>query len=282
MLMLRIRWLRPALVSFIVFALLAQTAVLTILPMGFRSRLHATGDALTLSADATHEYFRPTGDAVSGVPKNNASYHRAPCPALNTLANHGYLPRDGKDITPRLIRDAIIEVFNIDPSMADTLTKSLMANFTLADLGKHNMVEHDASLVHNDAFFGSDPAFINQTLVDDLLDRAKGSPPVITKKIAAQFRKARESDCSENDPEFTFGFSQAATAYGEAALLLLGMGDYDSVSISVDNARSFLQNEKIPDDFRRSPTPITTTIALYVAAEIKALAWFPWTVMAVA
>ncbi|KAF7362906.1 Cloroperoxidase [Mycena venus] len=28
---------------------------------------------------------------------------RAPCPGLNTLANHGYLPRDGRNITVPMI-----------------------------------------------------------------------------------------------------------------------------------------------------------------------------------
>ena len=29
---------------------------------------------------------------------------RSPCPALNALANHGYLPRDGKNIPPDLLQ----------------------------------------------------------------------------------------------------------------------------------------------------------------------------------
>ena len=29
---------------------------------------------------------------------------RSPCPALNCLANHGYLPRDGKNITPEVLQ----------------------------------------------------------------------------------------------------------------------------------------------------------------------------------
>ncbi len=32
---------------------------------------------------------------------------RSPCPALNALANHGYLPRDGKDITPEVLQRAV-------------------------------------------------------------------------------------------------------------------------------------------------------------------------------
>lgn len=37
-----------------------------------------------------------------------------------------------------------------------------------------------------------------------------------------------------------------AAAYGESALLLIGMGDYESETISVEHAKSFLVDEKIP------------------------------------
>jgi len=32
---------------------------------------------------------------------------RSPCPALNALANHGYLPRDGKNISPNVLQRAV-------------------------------------------------------------------------------------------------------------------------------------------------------------------------------
>jgi hypothetical protein len=32
---------------------------------------------------------------------------RSPCPALNALANHGYLPRDGKNISPDVLQRAV-------------------------------------------------------------------------------------------------------------------------------------------------------------------------------
>ena len=48
------------------------------------------------SESSQHEYVRPN--------RNDA---RSPCPALNTLANHGYLPRDGKNINPQMLSIAI-------------------------------------------------------------------------------------------------------------------------------------------------------------------------------
>ncbi|TMW67457.1 hypothetical protein Poli38472_011077 [Pythium oligandrum] len=232
----------------------------------------------SLERDADHSYFRPSGDAVSGFPTNNAAaYHRSPCPCLNSLANHGYLPRDGKNLTPALIKKAIIDVFHLDESLAETLSSKLPPTLTLADLSEHNFIEHDASMVHDDVFFGHDPSQVNSTLVDTLLARADPKAQRITKKVIAHFRRDRENECAKTDPKYDFGLKRQAAAYAEAAAFLLAMGDYHEESISVDHARSFLLDEKIPDNWERSPVPITTSKALYVAAQIKAMSLYPWT-----
>lgn len=188
------------------------------------------------------------------------------------MANHGYLPRDGKRITPALIRGALATVYNLDPALALTLTTPLADNFTLGDLGRHNVLEHDASLGHNDAFFGSDLAFINQTLVDALLGLATGDPKVITKVALARFRKSRQSDSVAHNPEFNLTASAASTAFSEAAILLLVMGDYATEKSTVDHARSFLLKERLPSKYVHSATAITTAVALNITAEIVVIA----------
>lgn len=40
---------------------------------------------------------------------------RSPCPALNALANHGYLPRDGKNIPPELFQRVLQVGLNFIP-----------------------------------------------------------------------------------------------------------------------------------------------------------------------
>ncbi|ETO60934.1 hypothetical protein F444_20930 [Phytophthora nicotianae P1976] len=76
-----------------------------------------------------------------------------PSPSVfNSLANHGYLPRDGKELTPQLIRDAIMDVFNVDEGLVERLTRPLPPQLTLADLSVHGFIEHDASLVHDDTY----------------------------------------------------------------------------------------------------------------------------------
>lgn len=73
---------------------------------------------------------------------------------LNALANHGYLPHDGKDISKEHTITALGNALNIDKEFATALYQNgISANpdanattFSLSDLTRHNVVEHDASL----------------------------------------------------------------------------------------------------------------------------------------
>jgi len=109
---------------------------------------------------------------------------------------------------------------------------------------------------------------VNVRLAEDLFARA-GNSPVITKRDLAHFRADREKDCARNDPEYSFGVKRQAGAYAEAAALLLGMGDSDTATISVSHARSFLVNERFPDDFKKSEKVITKSHAAWLAGKLK-------------
>lgn len=101
---------------------------------------------------------------------------RSPCPALNTLANHGFLPHSGKGISlPQLIT-ALNDGMNVGADFAVAAgALSLFAvqddplalSFNLDDLNEHNFpVEHDASLSRADYYEGGDDHSFNQTIFD--------------------------------------------------------------------------------------------------------------------
>ncbi|KAG2760280.1 hypothetical protein JG687_00010685 [Phytophthora cactorum] len=217
-----------------------------------------------------HAYYRPWGSEVSGFKDNTAKHHRSPCPALNGLANHGYLPRDGKSVTPALLQQALVQVYNLDKSLAEFLVSSLPAEFSLADLGEHNVVEHDASLVHDDSWKGEDPSSVNATLATNLLS----SGNQLTRSTLAVYRREREAHSATNTPEFkeTFTTERALTAYSEAAVMLLVMGEHSTTSISVDRARVFLVEERIPQDYKKPSVPVTFAQSLWLALQLKMLA----------
>jgi len=92
---------------------------------------------------------------------------RSPCPALNTLSNHGYLPHSGKGLTTA----DIISAFAIGQNFAaDTVTEAAAGalaicsaetgvNCTSWDLDmidKPHAIEHDNSLSREDYNFGKD------------------------------------------------------------------------------------------------------------------------------
>jgi hypothetical protein len=73
---------------------------------------------------------------------------------LNSLANHGFLQRSGKNITIQNIIDALFQGLNMDQALAEFLSQfALTTNplpnatwFSLDHLSRHNILEHDASL----------------------------------------------------------------------------------------------------------------------------------------
>jgi hypothetical protein len=73
---------------------------------------------------------------------------------LNTLANHGHLPRNGKGISKAMAVEVLSEVLNWDVSVVNDLYDFAQPtnpnpNATTIDLDHlttHNILEHDGSL----------------------------------------------------------------------------------------------------------------------------------------
>ncbi|KAG7387866.1 hypothetical protein PHYBOEH_008106 [Phytophthora boehmeriae] len=216
--------------------------------------------ATALGKHKKGEYFRPPSDETSGIPylkySTDAKYRRSPCPALNALANHGYLPRDGQDITHEKIIKAIKDVFNVGNDVGELLVADIPTEIGLDYLGAPNLLEHDASLVHTDAYYGLDPMLVNETLAQDLFDRA-GDDGLLTNAIVGETRRDRGNTCNAENPECTYSTRAQTLAFLEASLLLMALGSGDS--ISVEHARLFLINETIPEDY--TPPVKTVTVA---------------------
>ena len=73
---------------------------------------------------------------------------------LNTLANHHFLPHDGRNLTREVVVNALKEALNFEESLSNTMfDHALIANpntgatsFDLDQLNQHNVLEHDASM----------------------------------------------------------------------------------------------------------------------------------------
>ncbi|KAJ3011222.1 UNVERIFIED_CONTAM: hypothetical protein HDU68_001779 [Siphonaria sp. JEL0065] len=182
---------------------------------------------------------------------------RAPCPALNSLANHGYLPRDGRKITKEMFDQALFAKgafpFANDPNSPTGVRheSELLANGTpylnLDDLNTHNRIEHDVSLTRQDAHFG-DNHTIDPTLVKQFLGSSSDGA-VISAKDLVKYRLSRYNDSKKRNPELTFGALQEGMAWGEASLVLTVFGNGNYVPVS--HVESFFLHERIPDSYKK-------------------------------
>ncbi|KAI0909290.1 putative chloroperoxidase [Ustulina deusta] len=178
-------------------------------------------------------------------PKSTDS--RGPCPMLNTLANHGYLPHDGRNITTQDIGNAIFEAtnwstdFGIFPATA-ALTNLGVSSIMLSDLNSTPGGEHPASLTRQDASSG-DSNTLDTARVLQLLADSKTN--YLTVESVATTRN--RLDKSSNPPLTDF---ELGVAQGEAALMLLLMRDtYKGISTiraPKDRTGVWLLEEKFP------------------------------------
>lgn len=83
---------------------------------------------------------------------------RCPCPFTNTLANHGYIPRNGLNVSGDVVLAVFDEVFNIDQSFTigpvtnalSVSTTGINGTFNLPDVNIHNcMPIHPCPLINN-------------------------------------------------------------------------------------------------------------------------------------
>jgi len=99
------------------------------------------------------------------------------------LANHGYIPRNGKNISVWDLIAGLKAGYNLSTPLAWVLAFGgflLLRRFTrisLYEIGRHGAVEHDASLVHHDTPAGSAyaPIEIDEPLVEDLIQDVRST-----------------------------------------------------------------------------------------------------------
>jgi len=201
---------------------------------------------------------------------------RSPCPALNTLANHGYIARDGKNLSIFGLIAGLKAGYNLSTGLATFLVLGgffLLRRWSfyidLYDIGLHGRIEHDASLVHVDTPPGSThaPIPIQPSLVDTLIadvqvpfsseedaaetgagakvDRLKGSGLLMDATDVARARVRREKESPRLDP------LHAEIARGEMAIIL-GVMERQIGSrkgIPIEWMREWIAKERLHEDF---------------------------------
>ncbi|KAH8118963.1 Chloroperoxidase [Phellopilus nigrolimitatus] len=183
---------------------------------------------------------------------------RSPCPALNTMANHGYLPRDGRKLSGTVLTHALMECYNLSWPLAAFLSwggvylLGQVGLFSLHDLARHNRIEHDASLTHANTFPDEEYA---PTLQDPVLYKAFLADARKGHFMAEDIARARVRREGEHGAAMTA--VQQEIARGESALVLQIFGKTE-FAVPVDVIHSWWHEERLPDGWR--PTRQTTLI----------------------
>jgi hypothetical protein len=196
----------------------------------------------------------------------------APCPFTNAFANHGLIPRTG--ITSDDIK-AALAAFQMDSVMQSVFSGPSIMNLgstvngtqvlTLSQLDKHGAIEHDASLTRQDNALGDNTKFDSKLYAQ--LRALSTDGQYITEGQLAEFRRMREADSRSRNAQFSFGFKEKLTAYGEAALILITMRD-DTGKIRLDWLDMLMQQEKLPFELGWKLRSITMAETLVVAGRL--------------
>jgi hypothetical protein len=171
---------------------------------------------------------------------------------LNTLSNHGYLPRDGKNIDVNTTIEALGTALNIDAALATFLYEEAIttdplhpdvATFSLADLARHDILEHDASLSRVDYYFGNPQPF-NQAAFDQT--RSYWTGDIINLTMVANARYARVETSNNTNPTFSMSQLGLAFSYGESAAYVGILGDKVSGTVPKKFVEYLFENERLP------------------------------------
>ncbi|KAK5111732.1 hypothetical protein LTR85_011777 [Meristemomyces frigidus] len=205
---------------------------------------------------------------------------RSPCPALNTLANHGYLPHSGKGITTA----DIISAFAVGQNFAaDTVTGAAAGalalcsaetgvNCTMWDLDmldKPHEIEHDNSLSREDYNFGKDNNTVFSPRVWGQVLRIWRGARIIDFQLAAAAVSERVAVASHTDAPGWY-VNASASSYHETAFYISLFGDPVEGNARQDWINVWFEQERMPFELGWTATQRETiTAASLTAMEAK-------------
>lgn len=209
---------------------------------------------------------------------------RGPCPGLNTLANHGYIPRNGLinpvqllvgtwrglSISPDV--GAILGVLSW-PFMGDltTMKLSIGTRVGLGDgLAHHGILEGDASVTRDDAWQGNQWSLSQDRwnqFKQEIITHGNGH---VTLKALAEARYRAWKWSYDNNPQFDFNPWRMLVAYGESGFVYQALRG-DAREYTVDMVESWFVHERFPKGWGRRTVPVSVPELLAWAAVIEVI-----------
>ena len=213
---------------------------------------------------------------------------RGICPTLNTLANHGYISRDGITTfaqaanavqtgygfdfslsvflsAPGLIAggDLVSGIYSIggaDPRVPNTLGPAL-------GLDKHGGFEIDGSITRQDVYFGNNANFLLQRW-NEYVTESEAQGGEFNLAVNAVDNGFRYNNSLGTNPDFFAGVVWFAVSHAERVFVYKGLANGTSGLANYDNVAPFFLNETFPDNWYRRGVPLTLPVAFQQAAEM--------------
>ncbi|KAF8067669.1 Chloroperoxidase [Lyophyllum atratum] len=210
---------------------------------------------------------------------------RGPCPGLNTLANHGYLPRNGIASFEQIV-NATTHGFNMDYDLASGLTAFGILSRGNAFINKlsigldtphipplpgkidgpitrglaaHGRFEGDVSMTRQDAAIGDNRNFQADlfaqllAIVAEFGDNSTVTGPrsIVNQKSMEEFKFKRFIDSQAADTKLEYHIGRVLLSYGEAAFTLNFFANGTDGILSVQTMTSFFRDQRYPKGFFR-------------------------------
>ncbi|KAJ7627235.1 Chloroperoxidase [Roridomyces roridus] len=263
-----------------------QTATLISFPAA------PTDTGLKQIPDAAHPFIAPGPDD-----------QRGPCPAMNILANHGYISRNGVS-TFEEITLGVVEAFNLEinfgafivagnmlirgnpfvnkisiggvSSLVPPLPGGIGSNVT-GGIAKHGGFEGDASMTRADAAIGDNKDFQDILYDLDLLslgkfgdDGPEGPNTIFNVQTMTAMKQRNLQMDQMADPEYHFTPIRTVGAFLEAAFVLGIFANGTTNQSSISTIGSFFRNQTFPENWHRAAGPVTGGFLSAISANIQA------------
>ncbi|KAM0811733.1 putative Heme haloperoxidase family profile domain-containing protein [Seiridium cardinale] len=117
--------------------------------------------------------------------------------------------------------------------------------FTLDNLNRHNVLEHDASLSRSDAYFGNNHVF-NQTVFDTT--KTYWREATLDPLQLANSKLFRQVESRASNLNYTFTTTTELFSLGEVAGPIILFGDLGTALVNRTMVEYFFENERLPSD----------------------------------
>ncbi|RMZ71389.1 sterigmatocystin biosynthesis peroxidase stcC [Pyrenophora seminiperda CCB06] len=178
---------------------------------------------------------------------------RGPCPMLNTLANHGYIPRDGRNMTRDHIVSGLVNGINLESGLAAVLWQQGLevnpdpnaVSFTLDQLNAHNVLEHDASMTRADAALGNNHLF-NEAIFQS--SRRHWTAETVTVDMMATTTVQRQIESKVTNRNCDLSDDKINSCVGQASVPITVFGDLQQATVRRSVLEYWFRFERLPTE----------------------------------